>query len=99
MGLDSALVVLTTDTSTRPGPVRTCIGCRVRAIKAELMRVVAGSEDHGLTVVPDPDGTAPARGAHLHPTVDCFTIHQRHHDLPCTLSPTGGTPTDLGPGK
>ncbi|HEY9566130.1 MAG TPA: YlxR family protein [Nocardioides sp.] len=90
MGLDSALVVLTTDTSTRPGPVRTCIGCRVRAIKAELMRVVAGSEDHGLTVVPDPDGTAPGRGAHLHPTVDCFELAQRRRAFPRALRLTGG---------
>src|SRR3546814_13055544 len=85
MGLDSALVVLTTDTSTRPGPVRTCIGCRLRAIKAELMRVVAGSEDHGLTVVPDPDGTAPGRGEHLHPTVACFELATRSRAFPRAL--------------
>jgi hypothetical protein len=28
-------------------------------------------------VVPDPDGSAPGRGAHLHPTVGCFELAQR----------------------
>ncbi|HEX5860275.1 MAG TPA: YlxR family protein [Nocardioides sp.] len=54
-------------------PVRTCIGCRERATKRELLRVVAGTDAHGRpVVVPDPDGTAPGRGAHLHPTPECF---------------------------
>ncbi|MFL6060004.1 MAG: YlxR family protein [Marmoricola sp.] len=56
-----------------PGPVRTCIGCRERAAKRELLRVVAGEG----TVVPDPDGSAPGRGAHLHPTLACFGLAER----------------------
>ena len=28
-------------------------------------------------VVPDPGGTAPGRGAHLHPTPDCFALAER----------------------
>lgn len=55
------------------GPVRTCIGCRERAAKSELLRIVAGSG----TVVPDPDGSAPGRGAHLHPTLACFELAER----------------------
>ncbi|HET6152289.1 MAG TPA: YlxR family protein [Marmoricola sp.] len=55
------------------GPVRTCIGCRERAAKSELLRVVAGQG----TVVPDPSGSAPGRGAHLHPTVACYELAQR----------------------
>ena len=40
--------------SPAPGPVRTCIGCRRRAAKSELLRVVAGSDTHGQpAVVPD----------------------------------------------
>jgi predicted RNA-binding protein YlxR (DUF448 family) len=35
--------------------------------------VVAGSDTDGhLAVVPDPDGRAPGRGAHLHPTTRCL---------------------------
>jgi predicted RNA-binding protein YlxR (DUF448 family) len=55
------------------GPVRTCIGCRQRAAKSELLRVVAGAGADGQPAVcPDPDGRAPGRGAHLHPTTECF---------------------------
>jgi predicted RNA-binding protein YlxR (DUF448 family) len=28
-------------------------------------------------VVPDPDGSAPGRGAHLHPTLACFELAER----------------------
>ncbi len=56
-----------------PGPVRTCIGCRQRAAKSELLRVVAGSDAEGRPAIrPDPDGRAPGRGAHLHPTAECL---------------------------
>ena len=59
-------------------PVRTCIGCRTRATKRELLRVTAGTDTHGASaVVPDPDGTAPGRGAHLHPTTECFDLAVR----------------------
>jgi len=59
-------------------PVRTCIGCRQRASKRELLRVTAGSDAHGRpAVVPDPDGTAPGRGAHLHPTAECYDLAVR----------------------
>ncbi|HVX70566.1 MAG TPA: YlxR family protein, partial [Mycobacteriales bacterium] len=44
-------------------PVRTCVGCRVKAAKSELLRVVAVAG----TLTPDPRGTSPGRGAHLHP--------------------------------
>jgi predicted RNA-binding protein YlxR (DUF448 family) len=62
-----------------PGvPLRTCIGCRQRASKRELLRVTAGSDAHGLpVVVPDPDGTSPGRGAHLHPTAECYDLAVR----------------------
>jgi uncharacterized protein len=63
------------------GLVRTCIGCRERAAKRELLRVVAGSDangpDNSWAVVPDPGGTAPGRGAHLHPTIACFELAER----------------------
>ena len=59
-------------------PVRTCIGCRARAAKRELVRVTVGSDAHGLlVVVPDPQGIAPGRGAHLHPTTECYDLAVR----------------------
>jgi uncharacterized protein len=61
-----------------PGPVRTCIGCRERAAKSELVRVTAGSDADGrLVVVPDPAATRPGRGAHLHPTSACYDLAVR----------------------
>lgn len=40
--------------------------------------MVAGSDTHGPPVVlPDPDGTRPGRGAHLHPTGACFDLALR----------------------
>ena len=60
------------------GPVRTCVGCRERAAKSELLRVVAGTDAHGRpAVVPDPSATAPGRGAHLHPTPACYDLAVR----------------------
>ena len=58
-------------------PVRTCVGCRQRAAKRELLRVVAGDQGAGREVVPDPAGRAPGRGAHLHPTPDCLELALR----------------------
>ena len=61
-----------------PGPVRTCIGCRERAAKSELLRVTAGSDTAGRpAVVPDPAATRPGRGAHLHPTSACYDLAVR----------------------
>jgi len=60
------------------GPVRTCIGCRERAAKSELLRVTAGSDADGRpVVVPDPAATRPGRGAHLHPTPACYDLAVR----------------------
>ncbi|HEX6150212.1 YlxR family protein [Nocardioides sp.] len=65
-------------TSPARTPVRTCIGCRERAAKRELLRVVLGLGDNGQpAAVPDPDGTAPGRGAHLHPTTACYDLAVR----------------------
>jgi uncharacterized protein len=61
-----------------PGPVRTCIGCRERAAKSELLRVTAGTDADGRpAVVPDPRSTRPGRGAHLHPTSVCYDLAVR----------------------
>jgi uncharacterized protein len=57
--------------------VRTCIGCRVRGPKQELLRVVARSSGDGFSVVPDPGARAAGRGAYLHPTLACLELATR----------------------
>lgn len=58
--------------------MRTCIGCRERAARHELLRIVAGTDSEGRpAVVPDPGKTAAGRGAHLHPTVACYDLAVR----------------------
>ena len=49
-------------------PVRTCIGCRERAVKTELLRLVW----RGAAVGADPSQTEPGRGAYLHPRTQCL---------------------------
>jgi predicted RNA-binding protein YlxR (DUF448 family) len=67
-------------------PVRTCVGCRERAAKRELVRVTVGSGADGQpVVVPDPRGTAPGRGAHLHPTTACYELAVRKKAFPRAL--------------
>ncbi|TFB64638.1 YlxR family protein [Cryobacterium sp. Hz7] len=56
-------------------PVRTCIGCRLRAPRSSLLRVVARESE----LVVDETATLPGRGAWLHPTTACFQDAQRRH--------------------
>ncbi|MBO0812157.1 MAG: YlxR family protein [Microlunatus sp.] len=49
-------------------PVRTCLGCRGRENKADLIRLVWGD---GAIVV-DVRQTAPGRGGYLHRTPQCW---------------------------
>ena len=51
-------------------PVRTCLGCRQRAERSSLLRVVARD---GRVVV-DASATMTGRGAWVHPTVECIEI-------------------------
>ncbi|MBN0047878.1 YlxR family protein [Streptomyces actuosus] len=55
-------------TRARACPERTCVGCRERAAKAELLRIVAIEGE----CVPDPRGTLPGRGAYVHPVPVCL---------------------------
>ncbi|WNI18345.1 YlxR family protein [Actinacidiphila sp. ITFR-21] len=54
-------------------PERTCVGCRQRAPKTDLLRVVVS----GDTCVPDLRGTLPGRGAYLHPDLVCLDLAVR----------------------
>ncbi len=93
------------------GPVRTCIGCRERAAKRELVRVTTGSDPDGRpAAVPDLDATRPGRGAHLHPTTRCYDLAVRRKAFARALRApagldaapvgewlTGSTKTNEGP--
>ena len=66
----------------RAQPRRTCIGCRVKSAKSDLLRIVAVRGQTGPTcLVPDPRGRLPGRGAHLHPTPDCLALAERRRAI------------------
>jgi predicted RNA-binding protein YlxR (DUF448 family) len=62
----------------RPAPIRTCVGCRRRAARTELLRAVV-VEDH---VVPDRQGRLPGRGASLHLDPGCLDLAERRRVFP-----------------
>src|SRR5215469_4451563 len=66
-------------------PVRTCIGCRERAAKSSLLRLVATGDG----VIPDPQARLPGRGAYLHPSTECFELAQRRRAFSRALRVTG----------
>ncbi|WP_081639831.1 YlxR family protein [Actinomadura flavalba] len=62
----------------RAVPQRTCVGCRVRTAKSELLRLVVVEG----VIVPDPAGRLPGRGAHLHPDPACLALAERRRAFP-----------------
>lgn len=68
-------------------PVRTCIGCRERAGRDELLRVVV----EGGQIQPDPHAVLPGRGAWLHP--GCLDAAERRRAFSRALRVSG--PVDL----
>ncbi|MCY4727617.1 YlxR family protein [Nocardioides sp. STR2] len=70
------------------------MGCRTRAAASELLRVVAGSDAGGRpALVPDPDRRAPGRGAHVHPTPECWQLAVRRRAFPRALRSGEGLST------
>ncbi len=76
-------------------PVRTCVGCRQRAAKHDLLRVVAVARESGWSATPDPRRMQPGRGAHLHPDLDCLDLALRRRAFPRALRVREGLATDL----
>lgn len=58
--------------------MRTCVGCRRRRTKDELLRVVR-APDGGVRL--DRGGNAPGRGAYVCPDVRCFDMGTRRKRL------------------
>ena len=50
--------------------VRTCVGCRSRAPRSSLLRVVVRNSE----VVADTSAILPGRGAWLHPVDECLDL-------------------------
>ncbi|MFF0436827.1 YlxR family protein [Streptomyces sp. NPDC004327] len=65
-------------THARVCPERTCVGCRERAAKSDLLRVVVNKDE----CVPDHRGTLPGRGAYLHPALHCLDLAVRRRAFP-----------------
>lgn len=55
--------------------IRTCIGCRAKGVKSELVRFVRGDDG---ALVWDAAQRLPGRGAYLHPLQKCWdAAHKR----------------------
>ncbi|MEU6863080.1 YlxR family protein [Streptomyces sp. NPDC046876] len=76
-------------TQARACPERTCVGCRERAAKSELLRIVAIGDE----CVPDPRGTLPGRGAYVHPAAVCLDKAVRRRAFPRALRSAGALDT------
>lgn len=59
---------------SKVAPVRTCVGCRGKSSKGELLRLVSSGEG---TLRVDPQGRYPGRGAYIHPSKECWLKAQR----------------------
>ncbi|MGW0365357.1 YlxR family protein [Streptomyces sp. NPDC002990] len=76
-------------TQARACPERTCVGCRERAAKNDLLRIVAIGDE----CVPDQRGTLPGRGAYVHPAVVCLDQAVRRRAFPRALRAGGALDT------
>ncbi|GHI87072.1 YlxR family protein [Streptomyces xanthophaeus] len=77
-------------TQARACPERTCVGCRERAAKSDLLRIVAIGDE----CVPDARGTLPGRGAYVHPAVVCLDQAVRRRAFPRALRSAGPLDTE-----
>lgn len=66
-------------------PVRTCVGCRTRASRSGLLRVVA----KGSVLVIDERAVLPGRGAWVHETQKCMDAAIRRRAFVRALRVTG----------
>ncbi|HVN11932.1 MAG TPA: YlxR family protein [Kineosporiaceae bacterium] len=73
--------------------MRTCVGCRVRASRAVLLRVVAVEGGDVPVAVPDPHHRLAGRGAWVHPDPSCLDLAERRRAFPRALR--RGGPLDL----
>ena len=72
--------------------MRTCVGCRARAPRAQLLRLVI-DDDGGLAV--DARALEPGRGAWIHPDPACLELAERRRAFGRALRSSG--PLDAAP--
>ena len=72
-----------------------CVGCRLRAPAAELIRFIAAGSGDDLRLLPDPSRRLPGRGAHLHLDPACFALAERRRAFGRVLRFSGVA--DTGP--
>ena len=77
--------------AARSEPIRTCVGCRARAPRSELLRIVAGPDGPAI----DGRGDAPGRGAYVHRDPVCLEAAGRPGVLGRALR-TGGASDEVG---
>jgi predicted RNA-binding protein YlxR (DUF448 family) len=65
--------------------MRTCVGCKERAVKSSMLRLVAV----GDVIQPDPQARFPGRGAYLHPSSACLELARRRRSFPRALRTAG----------
>src|SRR5580692_8444786 len=70
-------------------PVRTCVGCKARAAKSSLLRLVVVGDG----IVPDLQARQPGRGAYLHPSLACLELAQRRRVFSRALRAPGSLDT------
>jgi uncharacterized protein len=75
-------------------PVRSCVGCKQRAAKADLLRLVVVSDDDGFHVVADPSGRRLGRGASLHPDLRCLDLAEQRRAFRRAFRLTGAFDAD-----
>ncbi|KKZ68974.1 DNA-binding protein [Streptomyces showdoensis] len=61
------------------------MGCRERAAKSDLLRIVMNKDE----CVPDHRGTLPGRGAYVHPAVVCLDLAVRRRAFPRAFKAQG----------
>ena len=64
--------------------MRTCVGCKERAVKSSLLRLVAVED----VIQPDPQARLPGRGAYLHSDLACLELARRRKAFPRALRTT-----------
>jgi len=84
-----AMTALAEPPETGKKPVRTCVGCKARAAKSSLLRLVVAGDG----IVPDPQARQPGRGAYLHPSLACFELAQRRRVFSRALRVPGSPDT------
>ena len=65
------------------------MGCRQRAAKKDLLRIVAVEDE----CVPDHRGTLPGRGAYVHPALVCLDLAVRRRAFTRALRAPGALDT------